>query len=63
MLTEVNRPRRQAPWDWNANAKPRKCADCGGEFMPRSRTAKYCDECREERKREWNEKSKGRSGR
>lgn len=63
MLTEANRPRRQAPWDWNANAKPRKCADCGEEFMPRSRNAKYCPECREERKGMWDRKSKGRKER
>ena len=50
-LTESNRPQRTAPWDWNANAKPRNCDQCGTEYMPRSRTSRYCDRCREERKR------------
>ena len=50
MLTEGNRPYRQAPWSWNSDAKPRKCKQCGAEFMPRSRTAAYCDECRRERR-------------
>lgn len=52
MLTEGSRPRRQAPWEWNADAKPRRCRKCGTEFMPRSRTAAYCDECRKAKKGE-----------
>lgn len=50
MLTEGNRPYRQAPWSWNSDAKPRHCDQCGTEYMPRSRTAAYCDECRRERR-------------
>ena len=32
--------------------KPKECEACGAVFAPRAPTAKYCDVCRPEQKRE-----------
>lgn len=46
MLTERSKYAMPSDFSWNPNPQPRKCARCGEEYMPRSRSSKYCDACR-----------------
>lgn len=46
MLSEFERYAVPSDFNWNSNPKARKCERCGEEYMPRSRSAKYCDACR-----------------
>lgn len=53
MLSEKNRPFQHSNWSWNNRAKPRICERCGEEYMPRSRTQRFCcKECRLKTKEE-----------
>lgn len=46
MLTEWGKYAQESGYSWNPSPQPRKCERCGKAYMPRSRSSKYCDECR-----------------
>ena len=54
MLAEQRYPIRTDGWaGWNQRAKPRKCEVCGEEYMPKSRSQRFCCKaCRELAKKE-----------